>query len=122
MKGDGWYSFPPPKPGDRAARGVHFLSVLYIVGLGDGGGSQPQRRDGGARTRPGGQVAGHGEGLCRKRDESDLSAPLVEEAPLSPVDAAGVVGEYGFQRVGHALVGGTELGEGCGLVGNDLKV
>ena len=32
MKGDGWYSFPPPKPGDRAARGVHFLSVLYILG------------------------------------------------------------------------------------------
>ena len=30
MKGDGWYSFPPPKPGDQAARGVHFLSVLYI--------------------------------------------------------------------------------------------
>ena len=29
MKGDGWYSFPPPKPGDRAARAVHFLSVLY---------------------------------------------------------------------------------------------
>ena len=29
MKADGWYSFPPPKPGDRAARGVHFLSVLY---------------------------------------------------------------------------------------------
>ena len=30
MKADGWYGFPPPKPGDRAARGVHFLSVLYI--------------------------------------------------------------------------------------------
>ena len=29
MKGDGWYSFPPPKPGDEAARAVHFLSVLY---------------------------------------------------------------------------------------------
>ena len=29
MKGDGWYGFPPPKPGDRAARAVHFLSVLY---------------------------------------------------------------------------------------------
>ena len=33
MKGDGWYSFPPPKPGDEAARAVHFLSVLYISGI-----------------------------------------------------------------------------------------
>ncbi len=33
MKGDGWYSFPPPKPGDRAARAVHFLSVLYTEWL-----------------------------------------------------------------------------------------
>ena len=38
-----WYSFPPPKPGDRAARAVHFLSVLYTLrgrvrtaGAGDG--------------------------------------------------------------------------------------
>ena len=30
MKGHGWYSFPPPKPGDRAARVVHFPSVFYI--------------------------------------------------------------------------------------------
>ena len=29
MKGDGWYGFPPPKPGGGAARAVHFLSVLY---------------------------------------------------------------------------------------------
>ena len=29
MKDDGWYSFPPPEPGNRAARAVHFLSALY---------------------------------------------------------------------------------------------
>ncbi len=29
MKGDGWYSFPPPKPGKGAARAFHFLSALY---------------------------------------------------------------------------------------------
>ena len=29
MKGDGWYSFPPPKISDRAARAVHFLSAFY---------------------------------------------------------------------------------------------
>ena len=29
MKDDGWYSFPPPKPGDRAARTVHFLSARH---------------------------------------------------------------------------------------------
>lgn len=32
MKDDGWYSFPPPEPGDRAARPVHFLSALHTVG------------------------------------------------------------------------------------------
>ena len=32
----------------------------------------------------------------------------------------GVRGEDGFQGLGHALVGGAELGEGCGPVGDDL--
>lgn len=45
MKGDGWYSFPPPKPGDRAARAVHFLSVLYngVVGIVNANGSMVAR-------------------------------------------------------------------------------
>ena len=35
MKGNGWYSFPPSKTGDRAARAVHFLSVLYTIRVGN---------------------------------------------------------------------------------------
>ena len=79
-----------------------------LVGLGDGGGGQAQGGDAGAGTGPHRQVAGHGEGLRRQGRKSHPVAPAGEDTPLGAVDAAGVVGEDGFQRVSHALVGGAQ--------------
>ena len=43
------------------------------------------------------QVAGHGAGLGRQGCEADLGAPPVEEPPLGPVDATGVLGDHRLQ-------------------------
>ena len=81
-----------------------------------------KRCDAGAGASAGGQVAGHGEGLGRKRDAvRPQSHHSVEEAPLGPVDAVGVVGEDGLQGVGHALVGGAQGRQGCGFPEDDLR-
>ena len=89
------------------------------MGLGDGGRGQTECCDAGAGSGAGGQVAGHGEGLGRQGDESDLVAPAGEESPLGAVDAAGVVGEDGLQGVGHTLVGGAQSWQGHGRAGDD---
>ena len=66
----------------------------------------------------GGQVAGHGEGLGRQGPEAHLVAPAGEDAPLGPVDPAGVAGEDRLQGVGHAPVGGAQFGrQGRGFNG-----
>ena len=61
---------------------------------------------------PGGQVAGHGEGLGGQGREAHLAAPAGEQSPLGVVGAAGVAGEDRLQGLGHPLVGGPELGQG----------
>jgi len=104
-------------PSPSLQRGAHArvpaggLQLRPLVGFRDGRRGQPDGGDAGAGAGPGGQVAGHGEGLRRQSNEPDLVAPAGEDAPLGPVDAAGVVGEDRLQGVGHALVGSPQLGE-----------
>ena len=83
-----------------------------LVGFGDRAGGQTQGGDGGAVISPGGQVAGHGEGLGRQGPQAHLVAPAGEAAPLGVVGPAGVVGEDGLQGLGHAPVGGPERRQG----------
>ena len=79
------------------------------MGVGDGGGGEPHGGDAGAGAGAGSQVAGDGEGLRRQGREAYVATPVGEQPPLGAVDALGVVGEYGLQGVGHALVGGAQL-------------
>ena len=113
-------------PAPSLQRGAHArvpagrFQLRPLVGLGDGRCGEPHGGDAGAGAGAGGQVAGHGEGLGRQRREAHLVAPAGEDAPLGPVDAPRVVGEDGFQGVGHALVGGAQGRQGRGLPGDDL--
>ena len=91
------------------------------MGFRDGGGGQAQGGDTGAGAGLGGQVAGHGEEFGGEGDEPHLVAPAVEAAPLGSVGAAGVVGEDCFQGLGHAPVGGGQLGEPGGLNGDYIR-
>ena len=93
-----------------------------LVGFRDGRHGQPQRRDAGAGTSAGGQVAGHGEGLGRQGLQSHLATPASEKFPLGVVNAPGVVGEDGLQGLGHALIGGAQGWRCRRLMWNDLKV
>ena len=67
-------------------------------------------------------------GFRRQGAETHVATPVVENLPLSLIDAAGVVGEDGLQGVGHALVGGPQGRQGCrfpedGLgAGGEVKV
>ena len=79
-----------------------------IVGLGDGADGEAHGGNAGAIAGADGQVAGDGEGFGRQGRETHRVAPVSEESPLGGVNAPGVVGEDGFQGVGHAPVGGAQ--------------
>ena len=68
------------------------------------------------------QVARHGEGLRRQGTQVHLVAPAFEDTPLGAVDPAGVVGEEGREGVGHGFLGGPQLRQGRGPVGDYLLV
>ena len=90
--------------------------------LGYGGGGQAHGGNAGAITGAGGQVTGHGEGIRRQVAEAHLVASAFEDTPLGAVDPAGVVREDGLQCIGHGFVGGPQLRQGRGPMGDYLLV
>ena len=117
MKDDGWYGFPPPEPGDEAARAVHFLSVLYTsAGRGidpgaKGAGSVIVDRDAAsAAARPGGSVDGTDHEMFREFAVHVLCG--VEVASHARIPGLEAVAGLAFtmERLVVRFIGGACLG------------